>query len=82
MIGKSHQYVSKVLNNIVLKIINVYMKDYEDWYYLNIAKGTYKTCSTCGEVKLISEFTKNSKEHDVYKPECKECRNKRRIKTQ
>lgn len=81
-IGKSHQYVSKVLNNIVLKIINVYMKDYEDWYYLNIAKGTYKTCSTCGEVKLISEFTKNSKEHDVYKPECKECRNKRRIKIQ
>ena len=58
------------------------MKDYEDWYYLNIAKGTYKTCSTCGEVKLISEFTKNSKEHDIYKPECKECRNKRRIKTQ
>lgn len=33
-----------------------------------------KVCSKCGEVKLLSEFGKNSGAKDGYRNQCKECR--------
>ena len=51
-------------------IVNV-PKEYEEWYYLNIRKGTYKKCSKCGEVKLISQFSKNG---NRLRGNCKDCK--------
>ena len=66
--------VQNSIKSCVKIIINQYEKKYTDWYYLNICKGTYKTCNDCGEVKLISEFHKNG---NRYMPMCKVCRNKK-----
>ena len=65
--------VNKMLNTIVGKIIKQYEKEYEEWYYLNIRKGTYKQCSKCGEVKLISQFDIKRSNKDGYKNHCKKC---------
>lgn len=64
--------VSKTLSRAVESIIKKYEEEYENWYYLNIRKGTYKTCSKCGEIKLISQFDKNGKKG--FKSMCKKCR--------
>ena len=65
--------VNKMLDTIVGKIIKQYEKEYEDWYYLNIRKGTYKQCSKCGKVKLISQFDIKRSNKDGYKNHCKKC---------
>lgn len=64
--------VSKTLSRAVESIIKKYEEEYENWYYLNIRKGTYKKCSKCGEIKLISQFDKNGKKG--FKSMCKKCR--------
>ena len=64
--------VNKYIDTIVGMIVKQYEKEYEEWYYLNIRKGTYKQCSKCGEVKLISQFDKNGK-RGLYSS-CKKCR--------
>lgn len=64
--------ISKTLSRAVESIIKKYEEEYEDWYYLNIRKGTYKKCSKCGEIKLISQFDKNGKKG--FKSMCKKCR--------
>ena len=51
--------ISKTLSRAVESIIKKYEEEYENWYYLNIRKGTYKKCSKCDEIKLISQFDKN-----------------------
>lgn len=66
--------VNRHINAIVNKIINKNWELYEDWYYLNISKATYKKCSKCGEIKLISQFDKNGKQG--YMSMCKKCRKK------
>ena len=63
--------VSITLNRAIDSIIKQYEKEYEEWYYLNIRKGTYKKCSKCGEVKLISQFSKNGKR---LRGNCKDCK--------
>lgn len=69
-----HSVVNQHLNAVVRKITNKYEEQLEDWYYLNVCRGTYKTCSKCGEVKLVSRFDKNGKRG--YMTMCKECRKK------
>ena len=64
--------ISKTLSRAVESIIKKYEEEYENWYYLNIRKGTYKKCSKCGEIKLISQFDKNGKKG--FKSMCKKCR--------
>ena len=64
--------VSITLDRAIDSIVKQYEKEYEEWYYLNIRKGTYKQCSRCGEVKLISQFDKNGKKG--LKSMCKNCR--------
>ena len=68
--------VNKYIDTIVGMIAKQYEKEYEEWYYLNIRKGIYKQCSKCGEVKLISQFNKDSKGKDGYRKYCKDCHHK------
>lgn len=63
--------VSITLDRAIDSIIKQYEKEYEEWYYLNIRKGTYKKCSKCGEVKLISQFSKNG---NRLRSNCKDCK--------
>ena len=63
--------VSITLNRAIDSIVKQYEKEYEEWYYLNIRKGTYKQCSRCGEVKLISQFSKNG---NRLRGNCKDCK--------
>ena len=59
------------LNSVVDLIVKQYEKEYEEWYYLNIRKGEYKKCSRCGEVKLVSQFSKNG---NRLRGNCKNCK--------
>ena len=63
--------LEKRLDTIINMIIKQYEEDYENWYYLNIRKGQYKRCSRCGEVKLISCFSKNG---NRLRGNCKRCK--------
>lgn len=63
--------VSITLDRAIDSIVKQYEKEYEEWYYLNIKKGTYKQCSRCGEVKLISQFSKNG---NRLRGNCKDCK--------
>ena len=65
--------VSITLDRAIDSIIKQYEKEYEEWYYLNIRKGTYKKCSRCGEIKLISQFDIKRSNKDGYKNHCKKC---------
>lgn len=74
--GLSKTHIRRSLNRIA-KIINKHYLDIcEDLWYLNMVKGTYKKCSKCGEVKLISKFYVEKKVADGLKAECKECSKK------
>lgn len=64
--------VSKNLDRAINSIVKQYEEDYESWYYLNIRKGQYKTCSKCGETKLVSQFDKKGKQG--LQSRCKKCR--------
>ena len=70
--------VIQYLNCAINSIIKQYEEDYENWYYLNIRKGVYKTCSRCGETKLISRFDKNGKKG--LRSCCKKCEHLRKMK--
>ncbi len=74
-LGFSQQYVSKIINKITNKVIKAYFKLLEDWYYTEVCKGTYKQCSKCGEIKLISRFDKDKNGCNLgLKGVCKSCR--------
>lgn len=66
VLGISRFSVMRRLNSIVRKVIKQYQLQYEDWIYLNYIPGTYKKCSNCRTVKLISRFGKHHY--------CKACR--------
>lgn len=71
------QVIHKILNSIVDRIVKQYEEDYEDWYYLNIRKGTYKKCSRCNEVKLINQFDKDKTGKLGVRGYCKKCYNRK-----
>lgn len=72
-IGVDRSKISRQLDKIVNKIIDTYEKEYEDkYYYLNVVKGKYKTCSKCGKIKLLQCFNKKGKQG--YQSQCKDCR--------
>lgn len=79
-LGVSRQYVTATLVSIINKIVGTYEEVYEDWYYLNMVKGNYKTCPRCSQVKLYSHFGKDSSRKDGLFPYCKECDAKRKQK--
>jgi hypothetical protein len=59
-----------ILSNICYQA-NIFIEDY---YYTYIVKGKYKTCSKCGETKLISRFDLDNNRKDGLRVYCKECR--------
>lgn len=72
ILGISQQMVNKYIDSCVEKIVDYYIRSYEDWYYLNLVKGEYKTCSKCKKVKLIRDFYKVGTKK--YKSKCKFCK--------
>ena len=77
-LGVKPQSALDCLNGAINSIIKQYEEDYENWYYLNIRKGVYKTCSRCGETKLISRFDKNKMGKYGVRGYCKNCYNRKK----
>lgn len=78
-LGRSDDTIRKYMNLIIKNFINEYEKIYEDeYYYLSVCKGKFKTCSQCGEVKLTNRFTKNSHSKDGIRTYCKVCEGKQK----
>lgn len=76
----SKKHISQLIRSTIpKKLIENYRKQLEDWYYLEIVKGTYKTCSNCGQIKLANEnyFYKETKGDFGLKATCKECYSKK-----
>jgi hypothetical protein len=75
--GVTYQNIQRVLMKIVNKVINAYENKLEDWYYLNIVKAKYKTCSKCGKIYIANErhFSKMNGTRDGFRPNCKHCDN-------
>ena len=80
-IKHSVEYISSLWRNKIPKLIASAAEDeYLDWYYLNIAKGKYKKCSRCNQIKLAHNkyFSKNKTSKDGFYSICKSCRNKKK----
>lgn len=73
ILGISHNGVLKILNQAIDNIINTYIEELEDWYYLNVCKGEYKKCSKCGEIKLVQRFRVDKKGKMGVRGKCKSC---------
>ena len=77
-IKHSVEYISSLWRNKIPKIIASAAEDkFLDWYYLEVERGTYKTCSRCKQVKLAHNkyFSKNKTSKDGFYSICKCCRN-------
>lgn len=77
-ISHSLEYLSSLYRNKIPKLIAEYAKeDWLNWYFTNIEKGTWKTCSKCGETKLAHNiyFSKNKTAKSGFYSICKVCRN-------
>jgi len=61
-------------------IVEQYKKDYEEWIFTFLKKGTYKQCSSCFQNRLATKkyFTKDTTRKDGLFPICKECRRKKK----
>jgi len=76
----SLEYISTLwTTKIPAAIADLAVAQYLDWYYLNQAKGRYKKCNRCGQIKLALPryFSKNASSKDGFYSICKECRNKK-----
>jgi len=71
------QNIYNILTVIVNTIIKKHNEEIEDWYYLNIVKGTYKKCKECGEVLLVNSFDVKTDMKDKYNKICKICQQKK-----
>ncbi len=75
ILGTSSPNIHKNIDTIVDRIIKQYEEDFEEnFYYLDVCRGTYKRCNICGQIKLIQRFDKNPNSRDGYRNECKSCR--------
>lgn len=73
----SIEYLSQIwTKKIPVLIADEAKRQWLDWYYLERAKGTYKRCSRCHEIKLAHPFYfhKNKTSKDGFYSICKECR--------
>lgn len=80
--GVTHslEYLSSLYRNKIPKLIADFAKEeWLNWYYSNKEKGTWKTCSRCGETKLAHNiyFSKNKTAKSGFYSICKVCRNKK-----
>ena len=79
-IKHSVEYISSLWRKKIPKLIAAAAEDdFLQWYYLNKARGKYKKCSRCGQIKLAHNkyFSKNNTSKDGFYSICKECRNKK-----
>ena len=75
----SETYYSNLWRQRIPKMIaKEAQKQYLIWYYTNIEKGQWKTCTKCGETKPAHPlfFSRNSNKAGWYS-QCKDCRNKK-----
>ena len=76
-IKHSLEYISSLWRNKIPKLIASAAEDqYLDWYFTQEAKGEYKRCSRCGQIKLANNkyFSINNTSKDGFYSICKECR--------
>ena len=79
-IKHSLEYISSLWRNKIPKLIaDAAVDQYLYNYYLDKARGTWKRCSRCGQVKLAHNkyFSKNKTSKDGFYSICKCCRNKK-----
>ena len=77
-ITHSVEYISNLWRNKIPKLIASAAEDqFLDWYYLEVERGKYKTCSRCKQIKLAHNkyFSKNKTSKDGFYSICKCCRN-------
>ena len=77
-ITHSVEYISNLWRNKIPKLIASAAEDrFLDWYYLEVERGKYKTCSRCKQLKLAHNkyFSKNKTSKDGFYSICKCCRN-------
>lgn len=82
-IKHSPEYISSLWRKKIPKLIAATAEEqFLDYYYLNCARGQYKKCSRCGQIKLAHNkyFSKNNTSKDGFYSLCKECRNKKKVK--
>lgn len=75
------EYISYLYRNKIPQIIAFhYKKTWTEWFYTYKAKGNWKKCNRCGQIKLAHNyyFPKNISAKDGFYTICKECR---RVKT-
>ncbi|PCF50158.1 hypothetical protein [Staphylococcus delphini] len=69
--------LSRIINKQLPKIlVETHEKQLEDWIWIHRRKGKYKTCNSCGEVKLAVDnryFMKNSSGYLGLRSVCKSC---------
>lgn len=69
--------ISNLINIIIPnKILNTYLNSVDEWLYTYKIKGKYKKCTSCGDVKLISNdryFRKDSLGRDGFRSNCRKC---------
>ena len=81
-LGVSHspEYISSIWRKKIPELLaSIAEDDYLDWYFLEVAPGSYKKCSKCGQIKLAHPkyFTRNITSKDGYYSICKTCRSKK-----
>lgn len=75
-LGLHRQVMQHIQSVIVSKYLDMYWKTYEDWYYLNIRKGEYKKCNSCGRILLTSRYWKHTATFDGLRGKCIDCSSK------
>lgn len=73
----SIEYISSLWRNKIPELIaEEYKKQWQDWFFLQKAKGEYKLCRRCGEIKLAHTrfFSRNSSSKSKLYSICRSCR--------
>ncbi|TCI26648.1 hypothetical protein EVJ32_04555 [Exiguobacterium sp. SH5S4] len=78
-LGLSTVVINRMVNSsIPKKVHQTYLEEVDEHVYTHKLKGKYKTCTKCGETKLISNdryFQKNTSSKDGFRTICKKCSN-------
>lgn len=73
----SIEYISSLWRNKIPELIaEEYKKQWQDWFFTYKAKGSYKLCRRCGEIKLAHTrfFSRNSSSKSKLYSICRTCR--------
>lgn len=76
----SKEYISNVWLHRIPRIISKLAQvEYTEWYFTYKARGNYKKCNKCGQIKLAHtmNFPRNRAAPDGFYSICKECRRKK-----